>query len=458
MFSKIFTTLRKNFSEPALRKLRNRLLAINLISLTLVVVVAFSIIYIDFYNRTQNEIDSSLSLIPPGVLENFLISQQVMAAATSGPDSEGDETVTICGDPMIPVDYSKSFVVNIQNDGSIDVFSMLDIKNSEYVQATKTVLERNIKKGELNMAGRAWQYDLKQASELVQGGPSPSYRVSIVFIDVEEAERGLRELALSLLIIGLVAIGAIFLISLFMANRSIGPVEESMNRQRRFIADASHELRTPIAVIAANAEAAKDAPSDDKRWINNIADEAYLMDGLVRNLLALARSEEAQINAAQFDLFDAIRTESDRVETFLFEKNIAFILDFPPEQSEPLTVFTDRSKVQSILSVLFENAVKYTPDGGHVTITAGMTENNKKNDHYAYISVSNTGAYIPPEDIEHVFDRFFRTDRSRNSETGGYGIGLSIAKEIARTLGGELAANSEQSTDGDAINTFTLYI
>jgi len=450
VFKRILTTLRGGSSEPALRKLRDRLLAINLLSLALVVVVAFSIIYIDFYNRTQNEINRTLTSIPPGVLENLMLSQQIMAATGSAFAPEG-ETITISGGPVISVDYSKSFVVNIQSDGSITVFSMLDIKDTDYAYAIKTALEKKTKKGALHMADHTWRYDMKEASEIAQEGASVSYEVSIVFIDVNEAERSLRELALSLFVIGVVAIAVIFFISLLMANRAIRPVEESMLRQRRFVADASHELRTPIAVIAANAEAAKDAPPGDKRWLNNIADEALLMDGLVKNLLALARSEEAQINTSSFDLLNAIRTEANRVETFLFEKDIAFILDFPSEQAEPLIVSTDRSKMQSVLSVLFENAIKYTPEGGRVTVAAGQNER-------IWVSVSNTGDYIPPEDTAHIFDRFFRADRSRNSATGGYGIGLSIAREIARTLGGELTAASEQIAGGDAINTFTLYI
>ena len=244
-----------------------------------------------------------------------------------------------------------------------------------------------------------------------------------------------------------------------------------MARQRRFVADASHELKTPIAVIAANAEAAKDAvyrtecpalidgekTTSVTRWIDNITEEANHMNDLIKNLLSLAKADEMKKNMTTFDLFETIRAEADRVEAFLFEKNIAFVFDSPP-QGEPLLVCSDRSKVQSILSVLFENAVKYTQDGGRVTITAGKAEDAKKPKISVMVSVSNTGDYIPPGDIERVFDRFYRADRSRNSATGGHGIGLSIAKEIARTLDGELTAASNPGPDGSAINTFTLYI
>ena len=102
---------------------------------------------------------------------------------------------------------------------------------------------------------------------------------------------------------------------------------------------------------------------------------------------------------------------------------------------------------------MLENAVKYTPEKGLVTLTLG-----KENENKAFISVSNTGAFISREDIEHLFDRFFRTDMSRNSETGGHGIGLSIAGAIAGTLGGAVKAASTPLTDGGAVNTFTLYL
>ena len=469
MAGRILSAFRGGSSEPGLRKLRNRLLAVNLVSLTLVVIVAFSIIYIDFYNRTQNEINMSIESIPPGVFENVALSKQMASPSGSGQSSE-NTPVTISGGPAIPVDYSKSFVVNVHEDDSITVYSVLDYKERDYFDAAAAALEQDLSKGKVKISDRTYQYDMKKASDLPRTDTAATYRVSIIFLDVEEAERGLRELAVSLIIIGIIAICAILFVSLFVANRAIRPVEESMSRQKRFIADASHELKTPIAVIAANAEAAKDAvfrtdafadPGDAAnvtRWIDIIAEEATRMDSLVKNLLALARTKEAKINAVQFDLLDAIREESDRVEVFLFEKNIAFIFDPPSQNEGQLTVCSDRAKTKAILSILLENAVKYTPDGGRVTITAGRDEKSKRSKDGSWVSVSSTGDYIPPEDIERIFDRFFRTDRSRNSETGGHGIGLSIAKEIAKTLGGDISATSEQTPLGDALNTFTLYL
>ena len=529
MIARLVSALRGGAAEQALKKLRNRLLAVNLVSLSLVIAISFSIIYLNQYNRTQNDIRESLSSIPRGVIENVLLTQRSErgplsetggsslydgGASPSGggfspsgnepPASErepsfitgstrGGVSITISGEPRIPVDYSKSFVVNIMSDGSSTVFSMLDMDEETYVGAIESVIMTGVASGDVNIAGRAWRYSLEPGT-----GPFSTYDYSIVFLDVEDTNRGLGALAASLFVIGAIAVGAILLISLLVANRAIRPVEESMSRQRRFVADASHELKTPIAVIAANAEAAAGAVLESYRakafgerpdritsrntgsdtgenaieavnaeaaagagegpaisqWIGNIADEAARMSGLVENLLALAKAEEKQIDRAPFDLVTAAGEEADRVEAFLFEKSIVF--DFKPQtaQTEQLIVNTDRAKMQAALSVLLENAVKYTPEGGRVTMALGRQAEKARSG--AYISVSNTGAYIPAEDLTHIFDRFYRADPSRSSETGGHGIGLSIASEIAKSLGGALTATSVPRADGGAINTFTL--
>ena len=562
VYTKIITLLRGGASEPALKRMRNKLLVVNLVSLTLVVTVAFSIIYVNFYNRIQNEIEETLSAIPRGVIENLVHSQQRLDSTSSIVTTPGaggwyGSAITISGEPYIPVDYSKSFVVNIVSDESVTVFSMLDLDNEDYTSAIESALGATSPDGTISIAGRAWRFSVDTNEAAFRPAGFPPYRQSIVFLDVEDTNRRLGELAASLFGIGIVAIIAILLISLLVANRAIRPVEESMARQRRFVADASHELKTPIAIIAANAEAAGgaalmegggaledvamgdglrddgglgdgsrddgilgDGSRDDgvlgdglwddgglgdgsradgglgdgvrdddslpekrdsvMRWIRNIQDEASRMNELVDNLLSLAKAEEKQAARISFDLITAVCEEADRVEASLFEKNIVFDFGLRAGHKGPLPVFSDRTKVQAILSVLFENAVKYTPDGGRVTLSVGKggVDSEKvsrgggvtpfgeegfspldgKAKSGVWVSVSNTGEFIPPESLDHIFDRFFRTDRSRSSETGGHGIGLSIAKEIAHAIGGELTAMSIPRSDGVAVNTFTLFL
>jgi signal transduction histidine kinase len=356
----------------------------------------------------------------------------------------------------MPIDYSKTIVVNITEEGETTTLSMLNMSEEDYSAAIETVLGAEAISGDIDIAGRPWRYSREQNMQ-----PEESfsmYQYSIVFLDIDDMQNRLRALAMNFLVIGIFAIAVILLISALIANRAILPVEESMARQRRFVADASHELKTPIAVIAANAEAARDAALagtgiSTTHWIDNIVDETTRMEELVESLLNLAKTKEIRTVYTHFDLTAVACEEADRVEVILFERNITF--DFVPyaSQNESLIVRSDRAKVQAALSVLLENAVKYTPEKGRVVVSVG-----KKSVSSAFVSVSNTGVYIPPEDISHIFERFYRADRSRNSDTGGHGIGLSLAKEIALSLGGELTASSVPHVDGGATNIFTLSI
>jgi signal transduction histidine kinase len=412
----------------------------------------------------------------------------------------GSDNFTISGEPLIPVEYSKSIVVNITMEGDATVFSLLNIDKGTYSEAIKMALASGSASGELSFSGRSWRFIIEQ-----EASPFAAYAYSIVYLDIDDTNKELRELAASLVVIGIIAIGAVSMISMLVANRAMRPVEESMARQRRFVADASHELKTPIAVIAANAEAASGAvyeadriitanndsdtdgsgfaanndgdaddagfvanndgdaddlgfvarnaaakPSDISRWIDNIADEANRMNKLVENLLALAKSDEKPAERYSFDLVGAVCEEADRIEAFLFEKSISFNFEVKgnQENGSSVTVVSDRTKVQAIVSVLLENAMKYTPTGGRVLLVIDKGS----------VAVSNTGEYIPPEKLDHLFDRFFRADLSRNSENGGHGIGLSIAKQFTDMLGARLAAESVPQAEGGAVNTFTLYL
>ena len=431
-------------AEPSLKKLRNKLLLINLIGLTLIITISFSMIYINFYNRAQNEIRQTLNSIPRSVQENeILTSGYSVTSVTAG--GHGGDNLTIIGGGRLPVDYSKSFIVNISEEGYASIFSILNINEDSYLQAIESVLAAGSVTGVTELDGRYWAYDVKGGT----GYQGSSYVLSIVFLDIHETNNNLNALLISLIIIGIIAVGVIFMISMLVSNRAIRPVEENMVRQRRFVADASHELKTPIAVIAANAEAAAGAEaSGTAKWIGNISDEANRMNELVDSLLSLAKAEEKKVDKSEFDLISAVREETDRIEVFLFEKELTFNFETDAPDTEPVMIVSDKAKIQAILSALLENAAKYTSPHGSVTVRAGRNS----------VSVSNTGAFIPAENLEHIFDRFYRIDPSRNSETGGHGIGLSIAKEIAGALGGDLKAESVPQNENEAINTFTLFL
>jgi signal transduction histidine kinase len=183
--------------------------------------------------------------------------------------------------------------------------------------------------------------------------------------------------------------------------------------------------------------------------LSNIEAETVRMDGLVRHLLTLAREEETKPKASSFDLSTVVEEETGRVEAILFEKDVEFTFQSP---YVPVPVHTDPEKLKTAVSILLDNAVKYTPNGGwvHVSLTAASGKMRTQ------IAVENTGAYLPPEDLARIFDRFYRADKSHNSSTGGHGIGLSIAKETVQSLGGYIRATSTPLADGGAVNKFII--
>ncbi|MDR1795907.1 MAG: hypothetical protein LBR44_00440 [Clostridiales Family XIII bacterium] len=438
-----------------LKKLRNKLLLVNLVALTIVITAAFSVIYLTTYTRVQADIDGRLRAIPPGVMENLLLSEREAAVGSGERPAGGQDSVVvdmngrqfvISGEPSIPVDYAKSFVANIYEDGQVAVFSRLNMEQSEYEDALLATTVKGEGTGEVRLSGRVWKYSITSGS----GRGPETYDQSIVFLDVDEQTQELRSLAVSLFVIGACAIAAVFFVGFLLANRAIAPVEQGIARQRRFVADASHELKTPLAVIAMNAEAARcsDEPGE---WIGNIEAETGRMGRLIESLMNLARSEDAKIERKGFDLVRAAEEEAERVETVLFEKGIAFEVDKPSGQ---IGIHSDRAELMQALSVLLDNAVKYTSPGGRVTVRIAKADDGKQ----AFVSVSNTGDFIAPPDMAHIFERFYRADKSRNSGTGGHGIGLSIAKTIMDRLGGGIEAASDPTPDGRAVNTFKLYV
>ncbi|MDR0875841.1 MAG: HAMP domain-containing histidine kinase [Clostridiales Family XIII bacterium] len=451
-------------SDPSLKKLRNRLLYINIISLAIVVVLSMLIVYFATFTRVQNEIDERLREIPPGVAENIRLWHGIQDATNLLGQDDGvvsvDGGVIVGGGVNFPVDYDKSFVANVLPDGQITVFSLIEMSDWEYfgsvqmalagVHARKSLFaEDKMQGGPLLIRGETWNY--KVVTAISEGSDSTEYQTSVVFLNTAEEHARLRGLALSLLVIGLSAVAVILFISYFVANRAMAPVQASMDRQRRFVADASHELKTPLAVISMNAEAAKGSCDADEIAGNlaNIEAETARMDGLVRNLLSLAKEEETKPVATSFDLSACAEDETGRVEAILFEKGIDFVFQKP---AAPIIVKSDPKKLKTAIAVLLENAVKYTPAGGRVEVSV-VSASGKT---HPQIIVENTGAYLSPEDLSRIFDRFYRADKSHNSNTGGHGIGLAIAKETVQGLGGQIEAASKPLVGGGAVNKFVI--
>ena len=266
----------------------------------------------------------------------------------------------------------------------------------------------------------------------------------LAFVDMSMEQAVLRKTMGSYLFIALASLLLLLGVSILLSRWATRPVEKAWTQQRQFLSDASHELKTPLTVILSNAELLEQAQLSDKpaRWTDNILSEAGRMRSLVEEMLTLARADNMVRTAVltEVSLSDIAADCALAFEPVAFEagKSLDYTL------AENITVLGDREKLRQLISVLLDNAIKYGADGGTVTLSL------EKTDRQAKLTVSNPGDPIPPEQLGHLFERFYRADDSRG-EKSGFGLGLSIAQTIAAEHKGTLKAES------DDISTRFLY-
>jgi two-component system OmpR family sensor kinase len=224
------------------------------------------------------------------------------------------------------------------------------------------------------------------------------------------------------------------------ANQMIGRLEQSFDSLRRFSADASHELKTPLMILRAGVERAltnPETPTESLEELDRVLEEINRMTEMIDNLLTLARVDEgrAALALTQSDLRDLITDMEETAEILAEPDRIRVSISMP---DEPVLLPIDRGRMQQLLLNLVTNAIKYTPAGGTVSIRLA-----DEND-IVTIAVHDTGVGIRAKDIPHIFDRFYRADlaRSRSGDRPGVGLGLAITKWIAEAHGGTITATS----------------
>ena len=257
--------------------------------------------------------------------------------------------------------------------------------------------------------------------------------VLIVFLDCGVTLASFRTFLLASVAIAVIGLLGVFvLISIFSA-RIVRPVAESYEKQKRFITDASHELKTPLAIIEADADVLE-MDVGVNEWLEDIRTQTTRLSDLTQNLVALSRMEEegAQLQMIDFPVSDVVGEAAQsylapaRVQNKRFEARI----------QPMLTLCGDEKAVRQLVGILLDNALKYTPEGGSIVLSL------EKQGKGVRLSVTNTAEDVDVKNLDHLFDRFYRADASRNSKTGGYGIGLSIARAIVTAHKGKISATA----------------
>ena len=257
---------------------------------------------------------------------------------------------------------------------------------------------------------------------------------TVVFIDISAQISSVLSVIGILMIIAAVCWIFMLLLVSALSRRVIAPIAENMARQKQFVTNAGHELKTPLAIIMANTEALE-LYNGESKWTKNIKSQTVRLSGLMQNLLTLSKMDEADLKLplAEVDIGELIGEVAASFEEPAKRKNIRFEAEAPH-----MSALANKDSMGQLFAILFDNAVKYTPEGGEISLDVGS---DKK---HVIVKLKNT---LDPsgtrEDPERLFDRFYRKDKARTQKSGGYGIGLSAARAIAAANKAEIRAEYE---------------
>lgn len=403
-----------------LKQLRIKFIALNMGSAALVLMLAFgAICYLDYQGereRLYNALGATLE--QPNIPENHT------------PPSIG-------GPELPPEDFFPVALYRIDKSGHIS-------SERAHVEAeiSSDVLDEAIMQA---LSARAHKGHLEDLSLFYERHETPN-GILIAFAD-EATIGSWKTLAATLSLVGIFVLAILFVINLFFSRWALSPVDTAWRKQRQFVADASHELKTPLTVIMANNAILQSNPessiSNQSQWIESTQRESERMQTLVNDMLELAQLNDMQRTQAELtdvDVSDLVEKTALQFESVAYEHGVELVTDITPD----LHIQGELPRLQRMASTLIDNACKYSKIGEAISVCVRRDGKN------ALISVNNSGNVIDPEDLPHVFDRFYRADKSRTSS--GHGLGLAIAQEIAHTHGGMIVVSSTE----EAGTTFTV--
>lgn len=401
--------------------LRRKFMLINMLLVSLVLVIVFTSLTINDYGRLQKE------------------SQDALERALNRPEGQAPPNFEIGQRPSNDA-FPPSPTIVVALDGGDSPRKL----SAEFIEVSQAKLEHIVQdtRATGKSSGILPSYHLRFQMKEVQGV------TRIAYIDLTHEQETMRSSMLSSLSFGVIALVGFFLVSLFLSSWAVRPVKRAWEQQRQFVADASHELKTPLTVILANTGILQSHPTDTVRkqmkWVNNTQAEAGRMKELVDQLLFLAKADASHVVdlSQELPFSDIVTSAALAIESLAFEKGIALQMDIVPE----LIVRGDELQLRQLIAILLDNAIKFTEEQGTITLTV------KPQHERVLLRVNNTGTPIERADMERLFERFYRADPSRQRRSEGYGLGLSIAKSIVDLHKGKIHVESD-ATSG---TTFTV--
>lgn len=390
-----------------MKKLKFKTFIILLIILTLFIISLLVIFNYQLYQRELNDVKKDLKEIET-IHNNYYIV---------------NDDVIIDGNNMKPMFINANVYVisfdSIHNITNITSYTDNGLSNAEIIKLATNFLNTNKKSDIGNLYTSRYAYYLTNKNNLII---MDNYIINNKLGDY---------FRMSLLIFILLEILIIY-VSNTLTKWLTKPAIEAFSKQKQFVVDASHELKTPLAIITASAESLELEPTE-KKWLDNIKSESERMNKLVTDLLDLAKSENMEIKEKYNinNLSKIIEKTSLTFESLIYENK----LEIEDNIDKDIMFSCNPDKIKQLLGILLDNAIKHSTKNSKITVNLYKDKNN------IILEVKNKGKEITKEDQEKIFDRFYRVDESRNRSDNRYGLGLSIAKNIVISHNGKISVN-----------------
>lgn len=401
-----------------IRRLRRKFILINLLLVGVVLTVVFVLLVASNARRYADQSQAAMRMALSWREDENPRFEIGAPPPDHNPSDEGSRFTMV---PVFVVTVEDGIVTSINDGGQVEV------SRETAELAAAEALASGADHGTLRTLNLRFQLETR-----------PDGTVRVAFADQSWESSSLRTLILNCLLVWALAMAAFFFVGLFLSSLALRPVETAWKQQRQFVADASHELKTPLTVILANTGIVLAHPSDtvavQSKWLEYTQEEARQMKGLVEDLLFLAKSDAArqEFQTAQVDLSELVQGCLLPFEPVAFEAGVRLDAQVDPD----LMLTGDEAQLRRLVRILLDNGVKYAGAEGAVSLTLTRQQDKLR------LTVRNTGTPIPPEHLPHLFERFYRADAARNRAQGGYGLGLAIAKAIVEHHRGRISVSS----------------
>lgn len=395
-----------------IKKLQVKLIAISMFSLSLVLITIMGTACLINYRHILSDADDILYILA----ENNGIFPIMEKAPIEGskPRSEWKS-------PETPYEsrYFSVLMSDTETVISVDTGKIAAVDTSTAIAYARTALKNDREHGFIQDYRYIVKYD------------GSSFR--IIFLDCKKSLSDFRSSVAVICFVSLFGILAVLGLSILLSKRIVRPVADSYEKQKRFITDAGHEIKTPLTIIDADAEILE-MDLGENEWLQDIQQQTKRLTELTKDLIYLSRLEEEQnkLQHIDFPFSDLVAETAQSFQALAKIQNKNFVCEIQPM----LSLCGDEKALRQLVSILLDNALKYSAASGTITLTLEKQGRNIR------LLIENAAEYVNEEDLNLMFDRFYRTDKSRNSQKGGYGIGLSIAKAIVSAHKGKINASS----------------